>query len=105
VIDGGRIVEDGPIRDLRLAGGLFEPMWQLQAEGIAGAAVIEAASVVRVLSRLTETIGPSEARSAKHRCPPHDRSWRAGLRSPDIGASPDQRNDAPVSGSLVRTNS
>jgi len=47
VIDGGRIVEDGPIRDLRLAGGLFEPMWQLQAEGIAGAAVIEAASVVR----------------------------------------------------------
>jgi ATP-binding cassette, subfamily B, bacterial len=32
VTDGGRIVEDGTIRDLRLAGGLFEPMWQLQAE-------------------------------------------------------------------------
>ena len=43
VIDEGRIVEDGTIRELRQAGGLFEQMWQLQAEGLAGEPAMDAA--------------------------------------------------------------
>ena len=33
VIDGGRIVEDGSPAALRRRGGLYERLWQLQAEG------------------------------------------------------------------------
>lgn len=43
VIDQGRIVEDGSIRELRRAGGLFEQMWQLQAEGLADDFAMDAA--------------------------------------------------------------
>ena len=34
VIDQGRVVEDGTAAALRRAGGLFERMWRLQAEGL-----------------------------------------------------------------------
>ncbi len=34
VMDTGRIVEDGPTKDLRRDGRLFERMWRLQAEGL-----------------------------------------------------------------------
>jgi ATP-binding cassette subfamily B protein len=34
VMDQGRIVEDGPTRELRREGRLFERMWRLQAEGL-----------------------------------------------------------------------
>jgi ATP-binding cassette subfamily B protein len=43
VVDEGRIVEDGTIRELRQAGGLFEQMWQLQAEGLADEPAMDAA--------------------------------------------------------------
>jgi ATP-binding cassette subfamily B protein len=43
VIDEGRVVEDGTIRELRQAGGLFEQMWQLQAEGLADEPAMDAA--------------------------------------------------------------
>ncbi|MFO1036266.1 MAG: ABC transporter ATP-binding protein [Geminicoccaceae bacterium] len=33
VLDGGRIVEDGPPADLLRSGGPFQHLWQLQAEG------------------------------------------------------------------------
>jgi ATP-binding cassette subfamily B protein len=34
VMDKGRIVEDGPTRELRKEGRLFERMWRLQADGL-----------------------------------------------------------------------
>jgi ATP-binding cassette subfamily B protein len=34
VMDKGRIVEDGPTKELRREGRLFERMWRLQAEGL-----------------------------------------------------------------------
>ena len=34
VVEDGRIVEDGNATDLRRAGGLFDRMWRLQAEGL-----------------------------------------------------------------------
>ncbi|MCR5864182.1 ABC transporter ATP-binding protein [Aquincola sp. J276] len=34
VIDGGRVVEDGPPQSLRQRGGLFERLWRLQAAGM-----------------------------------------------------------------------
>ncbi|AWN37162.1 ABC transporter ATP-binding protein [Methylobacterium radiodurans] len=43
VVEGGRIVEDGTIRQLREANGLFEEMWRLQAEGLSDAGVMDAA--------------------------------------------------------------
>jgi ATP-binding cassette subfamily B protein len=43
VISDGRIVEDGTIRQLRQAGGLFEQMWQLQAEGLTDTLVMDVA--------------------------------------------------------------
>ena len=36
VIDQGRVVEDGSPAFLRHAGGVFERMWRLQAEGLPG---------------------------------------------------------------------
>ena len=35
VMDGGRLVEDGPPAALRARGGLFDRMWRLQSEGMA----------------------------------------------------------------------
>lgn len=43
VVDDGRIVEDGTVEDLRRRGGLFDRMWRLQAEGLSGDALIDAA--------------------------------------------------------------
>ena len=34
VMNGGRIVEDGSVSELRARGGLFDRMWRLQAEGL-----------------------------------------------------------------------
>jgi ATP-binding cassette, subfamily B, bacterial len=34
VMDGGRVVEDGPAAELRKSGRLFERMWRMQAEGL-----------------------------------------------------------------------
>ncbi|GGE28600.1 ABC transporter ATP-binding protein [Agaricicola taiwanensis] len=34
VMNGGRVVEDGPVHALREKGGLFDRMWRLQAEGL-----------------------------------------------------------------------
>lgn len=34
VMNGGRIVEEGTVADLRGGGGLFDRMWRLQAEGL-----------------------------------------------------------------------
>lgn len=41
VIDGGRIVEDGPPSNLRERGGAFDRMWRLQSEGLALEAAAE----------------------------------------------------------------
>lgn len=38
VMDRGEIVEDGPARQLRREGGLFERMWSLQSEGMLSSA-------------------------------------------------------------------
>jgi ATP-binding cassette subfamily B protein len=43
VVSGGRIVEDGRAADLRRQGGLFDRMWRLQAEGLSGDEVLDAA--------------------------------------------------------------
>ncbi|CAO4164192.1 ABC transporter ATP-binding protein [Methylorubrum extorquens] len=43
VVSEGRIVEDGTVRQLRQAGGLFEEMWRLQAEGLSDESVMNAA--------------------------------------------------------------
>ncbi|MBB2960964.1 ATP-binding cassette subfamily B protein [Methylobacterium sp. R2-1] len=43
VVSDGRIVEDGTVRQLRQAGGLFEEMWRLQAEGLSDESVMDAA--------------------------------------------------------------
>jgi ATP-binding cassette subfamily B protein len=42
VVSDGRIVEDGTVRQLRQAGGLFEEMWRLQAEGLSDESVMDA---------------------------------------------------------------
>ena len=42
VVSDGRIVEDGAVRQLRQAGGLFEEMWRLQAEGLSDESVMDA---------------------------------------------------------------
>jgi ATP-binding cassette subfamily B protein len=34
VIDGGRIIEEGTLRELREYGGVFDKMWRLQSEGL-----------------------------------------------------------------------
>lgn len=34
VVEDGRTVEDGKAADLRRAGGLFDRMWRLQADGL-----------------------------------------------------------------------
>jgi ATP-binding cassette subfamily B protein len=43
VISEGHIVEDGTVRALRQAGGLFAEMWRLQAEGLSDDTVMDAA--------------------------------------------------------------
>jgi ATP-binding cassette subfamily B protein len=43
VIEEGRIVEDGTAAELRRAGGLFDRMWRLQAEGLSADPVQDAA--------------------------------------------------------------
>ncbi|WP_244471789.1 ABC transporter ATP-binding protein [Methylobacterium sp. ARG-1] len=43
VVEDGRIVEDGKAADLRRAGGLFDRMWRLQAEGLSNDEVQNAA--------------------------------------------------------------
>jgi len=43
VVEDGRIVEDGSPAELRRAGGAFDRMWRLQAEGLAGEEALEAA--------------------------------------------------------------
>ncbi|AWN55324.1 ABC transporter ATP-binding protein [Methylobacterium sp. 17Sr1-1] len=43
VVSDGRIVEDGTVRDLREAGGLFAQMWELQAEGLSADVVMDVA--------------------------------------------------------------
>ena len=43
VICDGRICEDGTVEDLRRAGGMFDRMWRLQAEGLSQDAVMDPA--------------------------------------------------------------
>jgi ATP-binding cassette subfamily B protein len=43
VLDGGEIVEDGSIPELRRRRGVFESMWRAQADGLAGAEMMDAA--------------------------------------------------------------
>ena len=43
VIEDGRIVEDGSAADLRRAGGLFDRMWRLQADGLSHDGAMHAA--------------------------------------------------------------
>jgi ATP-binding cassette subfamily B protein len=43
VVNEGRVVEDGTVGDLRRQGGLFEKMWQLQAEGLSSDDLMNAA--------------------------------------------------------------
>ncbi|CAO4136378.1 hypothetical protein OFEAOIEE_LOCUS4132 [Methylorubrum extorquens] len=43
VVSEGRVVEDGTVRQLRQAGGLFEEMWRLQAEGLSDESAMDAA--------------------------------------------------------------
>jgi ATP-binding cassette subfamily B protein len=43
VLDGGEIVEDGSIPELRRRRGVFESMWRAQAEGLASAEMMDAA--------------------------------------------------------------
>ena len=44
VMRDGAIVEDGPARELRRQGGLFDQMWRLQAEGLSAEELVPQAA-------------------------------------------------------------